>query len=300
MLIHAALVRPSVAAAIGGTHGGCAVQVKPQHERPCGSQLLGYCLVTQLSRECLHRSEQRPPDAHAAPDLLGSPAKSLVSKLAAMTEEERGYVLRHGTEVAQLMLALGMEPCQLARLVCACPELFAWPAAAQGRLPTRFEELLQLPGMTASDVARCFVEFPAAARAGPGTFAAAIEALTRDSRQPDELVMFLHQLATLLRDRPSAVELLCQPAGHLAQRLADFEQRYSPYWDDRGTGDYEGPRRLNTPDKILAGALRANRHLLVTDWSHFLAVEALLQAELGHQPGDGTRLVVYHAGRLTG
>ena len=74
MLIHAALVRPSVAAAIGGTHGGCAVQVKPQHERPCGSQLLGYCLVTQLSRECLHRSEQRPPDAHAAPDLLGSPA----------------------------------------------------------------------------------------------------------------------------------------------------------------------------------------------------------------------------------
>ena len=105
--------------------------------------------------------------------------------------------------------------------------------------------------------------------------------------------MFLHQLATLLRDRPSAVELLCQPAGHLAQRLADFEQRYSPYWDDRGTGDYEGPRRLNTPDKILAGALRANRHLLVTDWSHFLAVEALLQAELGHQTGDGTRLVAY-------
>ena len=105
--------------------------------------------------------------------------------------------------------------------------------------------------------------------------------------------MSLHQLATLLRDRPSAVELLCQPAADLTQRLAYISKRYSPYWDDRGTGDDERPRRLKTPDEILAGALARNWHLLLTDWSYLQQVEAVLQNEIGQEPGDGTRLVAY-------
>ena len=97
-------------------------------------------------------------------------AKSLVSAVAGLPPKARQLVLEHGYAVAQLLLAEGVTRRQLAALLTTCPDQFAWPAAGRGRLPPRFEQLIQELGLTATDVARCFIEYPAAARAGHDVF----------------------------------------------------------------------------------------------------------------------------------
>ena len=216
-------------------------------------------------------------------------AGQLEERLAAFSGTARGMVVQHGPEVARLLLDRGMAQKELAKLLAACHELFAWPAAADGRLPPRLNEVVQLAGMPAA--VRCFLAHPDAARAA--SFAGAIGALAPGGMgtDPDKFVLDRSQLAAVLQKNPAAAELLCRPGSALAQRLASLAQRYGQYRSDLDQPGAIGKRK--TGQAVLAGALKSDWRLLTTPWDHLLALEEVLQQGIGQQPSDGRRLAAY-------
>ena len=86
-------------------------------------------------------------------------AAKLSRNVAALGPKPERLVLEHGAAVAQLLLSLGVPR---ATLLSKCPVLFSWPANERAAL--LFGQLTQL-GLTAVEVARCFEQIPAAAKA---------------------------------------------------------------------------------------------------------------------------------------
>lgn len=233
-------------------------------------------------------------------------AQGLLSKVARLPDQTRQYVVENGAAVARLLLGLGMGSGQLAELLTGCPELFVWPTAAEGQLPANFKGLLQLLlpyasgkneqerlKQAAANAARCFIAHPVAARSS--SFAATLEVLAPELSTPDDFLLEQGQLAELLMEHPVAVELLCQPASSMAQRLADLLQRYGPSWDDRVEPDEDDKccAEQKSTQEVLAAAVKRSWRLLLDPWEHLLAIEEVLQNKIGLQPGDGTRLVGY-------
>ncbi|PRW05904.1 Cell division control 6 [Chlorella sorokiniana] len=247
-------------------------------------------------------------------DLAGvnaAAAERLCSKVATRSAEFQNLVVQHGAAVAQMLLALGVEQGQLAQLLSSCPELFTWTAAVRGRLPARFEELLQLlmpdpepededtaakiRQAAATAAAQCFIAYPEAAIAG--SFAPAINVLAPVGSHPDSLVLRPRQLARVLECAPATVELLCQPVNELQRGLDTFQQRYLEHWRKRDSTNFKNPydpnAKIKNPDDVLAGCLRKKWQVLLTDPAHLTQVEQMLQRSIGQEPGDGTRFVVY-------
>ena len=194
-----------------------------------------------------------------------------------------------GEAVAELLLSLGVEQPQLAALVLRCPYLFSWPTGERAAL--LFGQLMRL-GLTAAEVARCFERQPTVAHSRtfePG-IAVLAPLLAAGSKagggQTGEQL-----LGDLQRGQPSAVGLLELKPGTLQQQLDNLEQRYGPHWSRKNK------------QAVIVAAMQQATLLLTTAPRKLLALEAVLQQEVGQQPGDGTRLlagIVQYAARTAG
>ena len=180
--------------------------------------------------------------------------------------------------MAQLLLSLGVPRAQLATLLSKCPVLFSWPANERAAL--LFGQLTQL-GLTAVEVARCFEQIPAAAKARSfeptipvlaALFAAGSKA--GGSRSGEQL------LGALLRQQPAAVGLLKLQPDTLQQRISNLVQRCGLHWE-----------QTSKQAVVVAAMQRRCWELLNLNTAHLLAVEAVLQQELAPQAGNGTHLL---------
>ncbi|PRW05902.1 16S rRNA methyltransferase G [Chlorella sorokiniana] len=203
-------------------------------------------------------------------------AAALSRAVAALGPKPEQRVLEHGAAVAELLLGLGVPQSQLAQLLPRCPLLFSRPADERPAL--LFEQLAQL-GLTAAEAARCFEKQPMAA--GSVSFEPAIPVLAAllsaglpaGSNSGEQL------LGDLLREQPAAVILLGAQPSTLEQRISHLVQRYGPHW------------KQQNKQAVTAGTVRQTWAVLGLSPEHLLALEAVLQQELGQQPGDGTRLL---------
>ena len=206
-------------------------------------------------------------------------AAELSRHVAALGPKCEAGVVEHGTAVAQLLLSLGVQRPQLAKLLERCLQLFSWPPGE--RAAVLFGQLARL-GLTAAEAARCFDQQPAAAN--PRSFEPPIGVLAPllaagskagGSKSGEQL------LGGLLQRQPAAVGLLMREASTLQQRLSNLEQRYGPHWS------------WENKQAVIVAAMGQNWKLpsLSPDNPGLLALEAALQQELGRQSGDGTRLL---------
>ena len=202
----------------------------------------------------------------------------LSRNVAALGPKPERRVVEHGAAVVQLLLSLGVPKAQLATLLERCPLLFSRPA--EQRVALLFGQLAQL-GLTAVEAARCFEQQPTAANVR--SFEPAIAVLAElfaasskagGSRSGEQL------LGDLLRQQPAAVGLLCTQPTILQQRISNLVQRYGPHWEQQ-----------NKQAVIVAAMQQQSWTLPFRPAAHLLAQEAVLQQELGQQPGDGTHLL---------
>ncbi len=222
--------------------------------------------------------------------LLGVADTAALSRaVAALGPKREQGLLEHGPAVAELLLSLGVPQPQVAQLLQRCPLLFSRPAEQRAAL--LFGQLARL-GLTAPEAARCFVQMPTAA--GTPDFEPAIPVLAElfaagssagGSRSGEQL------LGDLLRKQPAAVGLLEWNAGTLQQRISNLAQRYGPHWEQENK------------EVVIMAAMQPNALLLTRPAEHLLSLEAVLQQELGQQPGDGTRQlasILQHQARAAG
>ena len=210
---------------------------------------------------------------------------ALAVAVAALGPTREQGVLQHGPQVAAHLQQLGLREKQLQRLLLCCPMLFSWPA--EQRPAMLFGQLMGRLGLTAAEAARCFEQhqaiaktpsfepaidalaelFAAAAReeAGSAGGGSAEAAFSGAERQAGEW-----QLGQLLRDVPSAVQLLCLGAGTLRERQAALRKRYG----------------LSAQQLLLA--VQRNKAALGRHPSSLTAKERVLEEELGV---SGRRLV---------
>ena len=201
----------------------------------------------------------------------------LSRRVAALGPKPERRVLEHGAAVAQLLLSLGVPRAQLAALLWCCPVLFSWPA--EHRAALLFGQLARL-GLTAGQAARCFELQPVAANAH--SFDPAIVVLAElfaagskegGGRSGEQL------LGDYLRGQPAAVGLLKLQPDTLQQRISNLVQRYGPHWEQQNK------------QAVIVAAMQQHALLLTRPAAHLLAQKAVLQQEVGQQPGDGTRLL---------
>ena len=202
----------------------------------------------------------------------------LSRNVAALGPKPERRVVEHGAAAAQLLLSLGVPRPQLAKLPGRCPLLFSWPANERPTL--LFGQLARL-GLTAAQAAQCFEQQPTAACVP--SFEPAIPVLAAlfaagskagSSRSGEQL------LGDLLRRQPAAVGLLERQPDTLQQRISNLVQRYGPHWEQQ-----------NKQAVIVAAMQQQSWTLPFRPAAHLLAQEAVLQQELGQQPGDGTHLL---------
>ncbi len=143
-----------------------------------------------------------------------------------------------------------------------------------------FGQLARL-GLTAAEAARCFVQQPVTA--GVASFEPATPVLAGlltggskagSGKSGEQL------LGDLLRKQPSALVLLCSHQATLQQRISNLVQRYGPHWEQD-----------NKEAVIVTAVQGQNWALLNSHPEHLLSLEAMLQQEVGQQPGDGARLL---------
>ncbi|PRW05910.1 RNA polymerase subunit sigma [Chlorella sorokiniana] len=212
-------------------------------------------------------------------------AAALSRRVAALGPKREQGVLQHGAAVAQWLLSLGVPRQQLAELLHCCPYVFSWPA--DERAAVLFGQLAWL-GLTAAEAARCFEQQPTPA--GSPSFEPAIAVLaalfaagsgTGGSKSGEQL------LGDLLRKQPAAVGLLKLQPSLLQERISSLVQRYGPHW------------KQQNKQAVIVTALRQHWELLNCTPAHLRALEAMLQQEVGQQPGDGTRLLATIVQRQT-
>jgi hypothetical protein len=153
--------------------------------------------------------------------LKGSPAelRRSMSKLHSGTRQQG--VLLHAAAVAAHLRGLGLEQQPLERLFVRCPELFSW--RPKERAEGLFSELMST-GLTAAEVARCFVAYAKAAQSisFAGSIAAVDEILSHSqdsNRGPKSKVPATERTAaTMLRADPSSVRILVAGATKLRRQ----------------------------------------------------------------------------------
>ncbi len=214
---------------------------------------------------------------------------ALARAVAALGSDPERRVVEHGPVVAQLLLSQGVPRAQLAELLQRCPLLFRWPQ--EQRAKPLFGQLARL-GLMAAEAVRCFLQQPTAA--GKPSFEPAIGVLAAlyaaggkagGGKSGEQL------LGDLLRKQPAAVGLLELQPCTLQQRIGHLLQRYGPHWEQENK------------EAVIVAAMTQHWALLTQNPAALLALEAVLQQELGQQPGDGTRLlasILQHQARAAG
>ena len=191
-----------------------------------------------MQRRPLGRPKTAVPDYDPVQLLgsLGLPAglaQQLAKSMAKLRGARQQGVLEHAAAVAAHLRGpgVGLGEQQLGELLAGCPELFSWPPGE--RAGVLFSQLMGCSGggLTAAEVARCFVAQPQLARVNSlSSGLAELAAILVHSRHgssagPKPKVPAAQRTAAaLLRRTPSAVQLVAYKAGHLQQQAAALER----------------------------------------------------------------------------
>jgi hypothetical protein len=189
----------------------------------------------------------------------------LARAVAAHVEKRQQGIKDHGAAVAAYLAGLGIEQGvkqgQLGRLLMRCPLLFSWPV--EQRAGVLFGQLMAL-GLTAAQAARCFEQQPSAAlsRAFASAIAVLSPLMAAGCRTGDVGKTGEQLLGELLIGQPAASGLLQYDEQGLQQRIDNLLQ-------------------LGLTEQQLVAAVRRDWSLLKSPLEHLVALEAVLQQELG-------------------